>query len=149
MPIAEDIPLQMNYAESRFNHVASVASDKFSAHDVQFEQVNRSFHVAGNKIATADNRIRTIEDAMNRMYESLQLLQNQMVSSGNPQQYSMGTPMVQQQQRPDGHSRDDMPTHGRPMAPGGFQQMPNMDTPEALSYPTHLPGPSLPGNMPR
>ena len=33
---------------------------------------------------------------MNRMYESIQLLQSQLVSSGTPQQFSMGTPMVQQ-----------------------------------------------------
>ena len=149
IPLAEDIPLYKSYVESRFNNVTSIASDKFSTHDAHFERINSSFDVAGSNFTTADNRIRTIEDAMNRMYESIQLLQSQLVSGGTPQQFSMGTPMVQQ--RPDGHSRDDMPTAGRPMAPGpkGFQPMPNMGAPEASSYPTHLPGPSLPGNMPR
>ena len=101
MPIAEDIPLYKSYVESRFNNVTSVASDKFNTHDAHFERINSSFDVAGSNFTTADNRIRTIEDAMNRMYESIQLLQSQLVSGGTPQQFSMGTPMVQQ--RPDGH----------------------------------------------
>ena len=81
MPIAEDIPRYKNDVESCCNHVTSVASDQFSAHDAPFEQINSSFDVAGSNCTTADNRIRTIEDAMNRMYESAQLLQTQLVSN--------------------------------------------------------------------
>ena len=45
IPLAEDIPLYKSYVEGRLNNVTSIASDKFSAHDAQFEQVNNSFAV--------------------------------------------------------------------------------------------------------
>ena len=40
IPLPEDIPLNKSYVESRFKNVTSIASDKFSTHDAQFEQVN-------------------------------------------------------------------------------------------------------------
>ena len=62
-------------------------------------------------------------------------------SVGTAQQFNMGTPMQpapqHQTQRPP---NDDQPTAGQPtMGAPGFSSL----------YPNLIPGPSIPGNMPR
>jgi len=77
--------------------------------------------------------------------ESMQLLQVQMASVGasvgNPQQLSMGTPQQPPQQRQTQRPHnDDQPTAGQPtMEAPGFSSL----------YPNIIPGPSMPGSMPR
>ena len=77
IPIAEDIPLYKNYVENRFLHVTTVAHGRLTA-------LQGSIDIAGSNFDTADNQFRAIEDAMNRLHESMQLLQVQMASVGNP-----------------------------------------------------------------
>ena len=98
--------------------------------------------MAGNQFDTAGNKFRAIEDAMNRLNESMQLLQVQMASVGdpvgNPQHFGMGALQQQQhQQRPE---HDDKPSAGQPtMGAPGFSSL----------YPNLKPGPTVPGTMPR
>ena len=137
LPIAEDIPLYKKYAEECFHRVEATVHNKFVAHDATLVQLQSSMEIAGNNFSTAGDRFGLIEEAMNRLHDSMQLLQVQVASVGdsvgNAQQFSMGTPMQPppQHQTRQQHN-DDRPTAGQPtMGAPGFSSL----------YPTLLPEP--------
>ena len=137
LPIAEDIPLYKKYAEECFHRVEATVHNKFVAHDATLVQLQSSMEIAGNNFSTAGDRFGLIEEAMNRLHDSMQLLQVQVASVGdsvgNAQQFRMGTPMQPppQHQTRQQHN-DDRPTAGQPtMGAPGFSSL----------YPTLLPEP--------
>ena len=135
IPIAEDIPLYKKYVEARFHRFETIAEGKFQSHDETLVQHQNSMEVAGQHFQVAGDRFGLMEAAMDRLTDSLQLLQVQVASVGdsvgNAQQFNMGTPLQPPTQRP----HHDLPTAGRP----GFSSL----------YPNLRPEPMAPGNMPR
>lgn len=145
LPIAEDLPMYKKYVEHRFHRVETIAQDKFATHDASLVQLQSSMEIAGNNFNTAGDRFGLIEEAMNRLHDSVHLLQVQVASVGdsvgNAQQFSMGTPL---QQPPQHHTRQQRNDDQQPAGP------PTMGAPGFSSlYPNLIPDPVAPGNMPR